>query len=118
MGELPPAQPLRIVGFVPAGQWGAAIATAVQLSGYAPSMIVRQTRPSRLRLAEADYLGISVVVADPGQATVVVAGRHDPVLGAERIVAARYHEERLFEQWLDEGPDGPERRRCAHGWLW
>jgi hypothetical protein len=112
MGELPPPRPVRIVGFVVEGRWRAAVSTATQLCGYGASVLVRRSVPARVRLAEADYHGITVIVAGTGSApSVVVAGRTGPVPGAERTVAVRHLEEKLFAQLLSGGLLSPDR--CA-----
>ncbi len=93
----PPARPLRIVGFVAEGGWRTAVTTAAQLGGFGASLLVRRVVPARLRLAEADYHGITTVVVDAdGTPSVAVRGRTGPVPGAGRTVAVRHLEERLF----------------------
>lgn len=110
MGELPPPRPVRIVGFVVEGRWRAAVSTAAQLGGYGASALVRRSAPARVRLAEADYHGITVIVAGTqGAPSVVVAGRTGPVPGAERTVAVRHLEEKLFAQLLSGGRWSPDR---------
>jgi hypothetical protein len=104
MGQLPPGRPLRIVGFVAERRWHEALSTAGELCGYAPSLLVRRTVPSQVRLAEADYHGITVVVVRAeGAPRIVVAGRLGPVAGAERTVALRQHEEQLFAELISQG---------------
>jgi hypothetical protein len=113
MGELPPPRPVRIVGFVAEGRWGAAVSTAAQLCGYGASALVRRSLPARVRLAEADYHGITVIVIGSGDPpSVVVAGRTGPVPGAERTVAVRHLEEKLFAQLLSQGRLSADR--CVH----
>jgi hypothetical protein len=103
-GVPPPGRPVEIVGFVTEGRWRTVVGTAGQLAGYGPTLVVRRAVPSRVRLAEADYYGIAVVVLDEAdQATVVLLGRVGPVAGAERTVALRHREETLFAQLIDEG---------------
>lgn len=88
LGQLPPGRPVRIVGFVPEGRWRDAVSTAAQLCGYGASVLVRRSVPARVRLAEADYYGITVIVVAPhGSPSVAVMGRTGPVPGAERTVA-------------------------------
>jgi hypothetical protein len=104
MGELPPPRPVRIVGFVAEGRWRVAVSTAAQLCGYGASVLVRRSVPARVRLAEADYHGITViVVGSENPPSVAVAGRTGPVPGAERTVAVRHLEEKLFAQLLSQG---------------
>jgi hypothetical protein len=102
MGELPPPRrPVRIVGFVAEGRWRAAVSTATQLGGYGASVVVRRSVPARVRLAEADYHGITVIaVGAQAPPSMVVAGRTGPVSGAERTVAVRHLEEKLFAQLI------------------
>lgn len=108
MGDPPPAPPVRIVGFVAEGRWGQAVLTATHLCGYAPSLVVRRSRPPEIRLAEADFHGITVVVVRAnGEPTVAVRGRSGPVPGAERTVAVRLLEEQMFAQLLDRDRESP-----------
>jgi hypothetical protein len=94
MGAPSPAPAVRIVGFIAEGPWREAVSTATMLCGYGASLLVRRTMPARVRLAEADYHGITVVVGGADlRPSVVVRGRSGPVNGAERTVALRYLEE-------------------------
>lgn len=104
MGAAPPGRPVRIIGFVPPGRWGQAMNTSACLAGYGASLVVRRSTPTTVRLCEADYRGITVVVVDKRcSARVVVRGREGPAPGAQRTVALRAHEEHLFARALCQG---------------
>lgn len=104
MGASPPGRPLRIVGFVAAGTWRCAVTTAAWLAGYGASLVVCRSVPTSVRLSEADYRGITVVVVDEHlSAWVAVGGRSGPAPSAERTVAVRYREEYLFAEALSQG---------------
>jgi hypothetical protein len=103
MGVPPPQPPVRIVGFVVEGRWRTAVSTATHLCGYGPSVLVRRSKPAPVRLSEADYHGITVIVAGTDSPSVVVAGRTGPLPGAVRTVAVRHLEEVLFAELLSEG---------------
>jgi hypothetical protein len=104
MGTSPPGRPLEIVGFVAAGTWRCAVTTSAWLAGYGASVIVCRSVPTSVRLSEADYWGITVVVVDEQlSARVVVHGRSGPAPSAARTVALRYREEYLFAEALSQG---------------
>lgn len=98
-----PSAPLQILGFVSTSPWRQAIRAARQLRGFGVGCVLTATRPSTIRLSEADYAGVYVIHVDPeGTAEVLVHGvRGDR--RAPRMVATRYWEERLLAHALATG---------------
>jgi hypothetical protein len=98
----PPA-PLTIVGFASAGCWPHALRAARQLRGFGAGCVLTSTRPSTIKLLEADYAGVHVIRLHPqGSAEVLVSGSRG-ALRPPRMVATRYWEERLLAHALTLG---------------
>ncbi|WP_131807758.1 hypothetical protein [Mycobacteroides abscessus] len=118
VSTLPPPSPLRIVGFVSVATWRPAFSAVCELAGKGAMMILTPTRPSVLRLCDADYAGIHVVqVADgEGACEVLVRGRMGPIETARRTTNIRYWEETLFAHALASWREGviPEELLPSH----
>jgi len=125
----PPA-PLQIVGFVSTAPWRHALPAARQLRGFGVGCVLTTTRPSPIKLLEADYAGVHVIHVDPrGAAQVLVHGDH-VAWRQPRMVATRYWEERLLAHALAAGcvrlpqptvtpePTAPETLWEATGHRW
>jgi len=98
-----PSSPLEIVGFVSTARWRHAIESTRQLRGFGACCVLVTNRPSRLKLMEADYAGVYVILAAPdGTGEVLVHGSHSPSR-PPRMIATRYWEERLFATALAAG---------------
>jgi hypothetical protein len=91
----PPPAPLRILGFASTASWRHALRACRELRGFGPTCVVTGTRPSRIRLAEADLCGVFVIEVFTDGEQVLVHGRPGGQTG-QRMVATRYWEERLF----------------------
>lgn len=98
----PPPAPLRILGFASTASWPHALRACRELRGFGYTCVVTTTRPSSIRLAEADLGGVYVVEVSIDSERMLVRGR--PGGHAEpRMVATRYWEERLFAHGMRVG---------------
>lgn len=99
----PPPAPLRIVGFASTASWRSALRASSGLRGFGVSCVVTTTRPSAIKLAEADLAGVYVIYMEAsGGAELLVHGSRG---GRERprMVATRFWEERLLAHALRVG---------------
>jgi hypothetical protein len=99
MDWVPPPAPLQILGFVSTASWPSALRAARDLRGFGVTCVLSATRPSPIKLAEADLAGVYVIrVASAGD-EMLVHGRRAATVGP-RMVATRYWEERLLAHAL------------------
>jgi hypothetical protein len=114
----PPVSPLTIVGFASTASWQYAYRAARELRGFGATLVVTDTKPGPIRLADADISGVYVVTTNSDGAHVLVHGR--PSGGtAPRMVATRYWEERLLAHALATGVPIPRHSPTESPWnLW
>ncbi|WP_319446118.1 MULTISPECIES: hypothetical protein [unclassified Mycobacterium] len=99
----PPPAPLRILGFASTASWRHAVRATRALRGFGAGCVLTTTRPSVIRLSEADFAGVYVIqVSHDGANEVLVHGRGG-IESASRMVATRYWEERLLAHALRVG---------------
>lgn len=96
LGNLPPAPPVRVVGFASDVPGSRGLGRVVALRGFGAGMVVRR-RATTWQAWEADVASTWLVQDAEAKSKVVVAGRHGPVHTARRVVATRLIEERLFD---------------------
>jgi hypothetical protein len=100
----PPPAPLQILGFISTASWRPALRASRGLRGFGVGCVVTTTRPSAIKLVEADLAGVYVIhaAATSGGPELLVHGSRG---GRERprMVATRYWEERLLAHALRVG---------------